>query len=118
VLATSVAFAAAWGALTFFVVPRGLGPWFWWSLVIWPWVEVSAYLAERAYRRNGADSWPRKRPVRDAALAGLATVTLIVAIAFVGGFGVGEALVTGAICGAVVFAIAVTFDGLRKRGHV
>jgi hypothetical protein len=53
VMALAIPFLVAWGALVFLVVPDpGLGPWFWWAVVIWPWMELETSLAERTRRRD------------------------------------------------------------------
>lgn len=65
VLALSLLFAVPWGVLTYFVVPEGLGPWFWYWLILWPWFEAYSYFAHRALRRDGPGTWRKSRPVRD-----------------------------------------------------
>lgn len=55
VTAASLAFLLPWAALTWFVVPRSLGPVAWFWAVIMPWAEVLAYLVKRRLHRVGAE---------------------------------------------------------------
>jgi hypothetical protein len=114
VLAWSLIVVAPWVALTFFLVPKSLGPWFWWWLVMWPWMEVYVFLAERALERDGAESWREARLVRDSAVAGAVTAPIIVAIMLADDAAVAEAVIAGVLCGFVVFGIAATFTWLRR----
>lgn len=114
VLGVSAAFAAGWGAAVLLFAPDlGVGPWFWWWVVMWPWIEVLALLAERRFRKDGgAETWRRARPVRDTATAGLVTVPLVTAIMLLQGSSVGAALATGVGCGVIVFLVtgAITWS--------
>jgi hypothetical protein len=110
----SLVFGLPWTALTFFAVPESLGPWFWFWLVMWPWMEVCVLLAERALQRDGVESWPEARLVRDSAVAGAVTGPIICAVALVDGAALAEALATGAICAGIVFGIAAAFTWLRR----
>jgi hypothetical protein len=113
-VAWSLVFGLPWAALTFFVVPESLGPWFWFWIVIWPWMEVYTYLGERTLRRVGVESWPKARPVRDSAVAGAVTGPIFFAITLADGTAAGEALATGAAGGVIVFAISAAFAWLRR----
>jgi hypothetical protein len=117
VVARSLLFFVLWAALIFVAAPDlGLGPWFWWWVVMWPWLEVYIYLAERRLRRDGGgSSWKPIRPLRDTVVAGLATAPVIAVIALFEGLGVGEALLTGFLCGCIVFLIAGAFTGMSHR---
>jgi hypothetical protein len=111
-----VLFLLAWGAVIFVAAPDlGLGPWFWSWVVLIPWLEVYLYLAERRLRRDGADDWKPVRPTRDTILAGAATAPVITAIMLVEDAGLGEALLTGLLCGCIVFLIAGTFAWMSRR---
>ncbi len=114
VLVWSLVVVAPWVALTFFVVPESLGPWFWWWLVMWPWLEVNMFLAERAFQRDGAESWRKERLVRDSAVAGAVTAPIIVLIMLADDAAVAEAVITGVLCGFIVFGITVTFTWLGR----
>ena len=66
VVALSLALGIAWAALVLIVVPElGLGPAFWLWVVMWPWIEVVAFLGERRLRRDGGHTRgsPRDRCV-------------------------------------------------------
>jgi hypothetical protein len=118
VVAMSVAFLVLWGALIFVAAPDlGLGPWFWWWAVMWPWLEVYVYLAERRLHRDGAANWTPARPLRDSVLAGVITAPVIAVITSLQGFDVGEALLTGCLCGFIVFAIAGAFTWMSRRAR-
>jgi hypothetical protein len=119
VVAMSLAFLVLWGAVIFVAAPDlGLGPWFWWWAVMWPGLEIYTYLAERRlHQGGGAESWKPSRPFRDSVLAGLATVPVIVVITVVQGFEVGEALLTGLLCGCIVFVLGATFIWLWRRAN-
>ena len=114
VLGVSVAFIVGWGAVVLLFAPDlGVGPWFWWWVVMWPWLEVLALLAERRFQQDGgAEAWRRARPVRDTATAGLVTVPLVAAIMLLQGSSAGAALATGVGCGVTVFLItgAITWS--------
>jgi len=115
VLAWSLVFIVPWGALTFFLVPESFGPWFSWWLVMWPALEVYAFLAEQALQHDEAQSWSKTRPVRDSALAGAATSPVIFFILTVtGDASVGEAILTGVLCGFIVFGITAASESLRR----
>jgi hypothetical protein len=114
VLAWSLVVVAPWVALTFLLVPKSLGPWFWWWLVMWPWMEVYVLLAERALQRDGPETWREARLVRDSAVAGAVTAPIIAAIMLADDGGVAEAVITGVLCGFIVFGIAATFTWLRR----
>jgi len=118
VLAFSVTFAVSWGLLVFLIPPElGLGPWFWWWAVVWPWLEVHLYLGERHLRRGGGEAWKPARPLRDSALAGVATAGAIVVITLLQDATLSEALATAAACGAIVFTITGTFTWLSLRAQ-
>lgn len=119
VLTLSLAFAVAWGAVVILATSElGLGPWFGFWAVIWPWAEVLAYLGERSLRRDGAEAWQPARPLRDSALAGLATAPCIIAIMLLPDSSArAEAIATGLACGLAVFACAGTITWLMRRGR-
>lgn len=71
-LAWSFVLGIAWGSLVLALAPYlALGPWFWWLMAVWPWLEIDTYLAERSLRRVGVGAWPLVRPLRDPRLAGV-----------------------------------------------
>jgi hypothetical protein len=118
VTALSLGFALAWGALVFAAAPDlGVGPWFWWWVVMWLWAEVNASLVGHRFRRDGGENWKRVRPIHDAALWGAVTAGVLVIIFLLEGSSAAEALLTGALCGFIVFAMtaAVTRRVLRRR---
>jgi hypothetical protein len=117
VLAVSFAFGIPWAALLHVVVPAELGPWFWWWAVIWPWLEVFGYLAERRLERDGPDAWKPIQPRRDSALAGALTAPLTLGIMLVQGVPVAEAVPTSAACGVIVFAISSAIIWSMRRGR-
>ena len=119
VVAMSFVFLVLWGALIFVAAPDlGLGPWFWPWVVLWPWLEVYIYLAERRLHKDGgAEGWKPMRPLRDSVPAGLATVLLTAAITILQGFAVGEALLTGLLCGFFIFGLSATLIWLWRRAN-
>ena len=119
VVALSLAFVIAWATLVFAAVPElGLGPAFWLWVLMWPWAEVVAFLGERRLRRDGgAHTWQRARPLRDSALAGLATAPCILAITLLQDFAVGEAVATAVACAVCSFAVSGIFAWLMRRGQ-
>lgn len=114
VVLKSFAVIAPWVALTFFLIPSSLGPWFWSWLVMWPWIELQTVLAERALQRDGAATWRRARILQDSATAGAAIWPVITAILLVDRAPLGEAVLTGALCACVVFGMTATFAWLRR----
>lgn len=119
VVGGSTAFAVAWAAaLSFAVTEVELGPGFWLWLFMWPYVEGYRYLAERCLLRDGgAASWQPSRPLRDAAIAGLATGLCILVPTLVAGWRVGEAVATAAACAAMIYVLCVTLEWLDTRGR-
>ncbi len=119
VVALSLAFAIAWATLVFVAVPElGLGPAFWFWVVIWPWAEVLAFLGERRLHRDGgAHTWQPARPLRDSAFAGLATAPCILVITLLQDFDVGEAVATAIACAVGVFGVSGILAWLMRRGQ-
>lgn len=119
VVALSLALGIAWAALVLIVVPElGLGPAFWLWVVMWPWIEVVAFLGERRLRRDGgAHTWQPARPLRDSAFAGLATAPCIFAITLLQDFDVREAVATAIACAVCVFGVSGMLAWLMRRGQ-
>jgi len=118
VLVGTLVFFLVWGALFWILDPDlGLGPWFWWWVVVIPCIEVGAFLAERQLGRDAGAGWKPIRPARDSAVAGILTVPLVTGPLLLADFGPGEALVTGFLCGIIFFAIARTFLWMTERAE-
>jgi hypothetical protein len=80
-------------------------------------LELYVYLAERRVNRHGGAGWKPVRPLRDAVLAGLITVPVIAIITSLQGFDADEALLTGLLCGCIVFAIAGAFTWMSRKAR-
>lgn len=121
VLAASVVFVVAWGAVVFggaAALSPGVGPWFLWWLVMWPWTEVTYLLAARRNASSGgnaAQRWSPERPVRDAAVAGLVTAPFIAAITLADHNSATTAVLTAISCGLIVFVIAASAARVARR---
>lgn len=108
VSALALSCGLAWmGVISYGLPEFGLGEWFLLWAVLWPYLELHFFLAERDLRRRGAESWPAPRPLRDSAIAGIAVVPLIgVPAALLWDVSVDEAVLAGVLCGLVVFGLA------------
>jgi hypothetical protein len=118
VIVRSLVVAVAWGAVTFLLlapVIGGLGPWFWWWVVMWPWLEVSGFLTRRELARKPEQEWRARRPARDSAVAGAAVAPFIAGLTLLDGDGVGTAVAGGVASGAIVFAISFAAERSRRR---
>jgi hypothetical protein len=114
ILGLSLAFLAPGMALLFIVEPDlGVGFWFWLLLLFWPWSELYIWLAERDLQRGGHD-WRRSQAGRGAFLAVLATVVCITALALLENATLWEALLAGATCGVIVFAVGAATEFLSR----
>ena len=106
-LLPSLAFGVAWGALLFVSPDWGAGLFIW--SVMWPWLEVHTYLADRSIRRGGIAAWPRCRPLREAALYGGGVAVLVAGVEVASDArllaALGNALACGAIVGAFTYVI-------------
>lgn len=119
VIAVSFLIMIAWATLIATLAPDlGLGPWFWPLVVLWPWLEVDAYLGERSLRRDGVDAWRAFRPLRDPLLTGVAMVPLVVAILLVQGESARSALTNGLACGVIVALIGYTIVLMMRRSSL
>lgn len=118
VSALSAALLLPWCVLVFIVAPVGLGPWFWLWLLLWPWLELTVYLATRHFRRHGVEGFKRVRPLRDAALGGVATATLIGAIMLADEASFSAAVATGAASGVIGFLVVLTFTWSARRARI
>ena len=117
VLVWSMAFACVWGAIVILFRPDlGVGEWFWWWVVIWPWIEVFLFLAERRFQRDGGvETWKPAHPIRDGAFAGGVTAPLVTGVMLLQDYSVGEAVATGAVCGVILFLFGVGFTWWAVR---
>lgn len=117
VLAVAFAFLIVWGALTALAVPDDLGGFFWLWLVTWPWSEVLVYLGRRRLKKDGAAAWKPIKPLRDAALAGVAVIPMIVIVLLLADqTGAVETILTSLGCGVAVFLISLAIARPSREG--
>lgn len=110
------AVAVIWGALVLFAIPEaGLGPWFWFWVIMWPWLEVFAWRVEREIESGAAADWPRYRGLRDIAVFCLAFVPIATAAVLLLGDPLWMALAVGAAAGVGGFVAAALVVTLMRR---
>lgn len=117
-LAWSLTFALGWGAVVVLFAPDlGLGGWFWWLVIMWPWTEVLVLLLERrATRDDGAARWSLGRAIVDTGLAALVAVPLVTVPMLVADYSATAALATGVGGGVGLFLLTAVLTWRPARG--
>ena len=112
----ALAFGVTWGALVLFALPEAsLGPWFWFWVVMWPWLEVFVWCVERGIRRGEAEEWPRFRGLRDVAWLCLSFVPIAMAVVLLLGDPLWLAAAVGIAAGGAGFAVTAAVVVLMRR---
>jgi len=104
ILGLTLALLAPWLGATYVLSGEfELGAIFWMWALLWPMIEINGALTRRDIERNGFSDWSRPRPLREAIVYGIGTAAFIaVAVLLMGDSSLGEAILGGAACGAIV----------------